>query len=205
MRKKSHIALAGFLVREVDDANMQKHWKAFYFGSILPDLTPKMITDPHEFDSSYLELKRRIAKLLSEAREHACKEGTLFCRLGVVMHYLADYFTYPHNTIFEGTIPEHYTKEKKMTRWMREGALEQMSLPMCKKLDSAAEVEERLQELHDRYLSQKMCYENDMAYMRQMVSEILNCYAEIFVRKSEFARFMEWVRKKVGIMTGFVS
>ena len=118
---------------------------------------------------------------------------------------MEDYFTYPHNTIFEGTIPEHYAYEKKMTRWMREGALEQMSLPSCKKLDSAAEVEERLQELHDRYLSQKMCYENDMAYMRQMVSEILNCYAEIFVRKSEFAHFMEWVRKKVGIMTGFVS
>lgn len=82
MRKKSHIALAGFLVREMDDANMQKHWKAFYFGSILPDLTPKMITDPHEFDSSYLELKRRIAKLLSEAREHACKEE--LCSVGWV-------------------------------------------------------------------------------------------------------------------------
>ncbi|MEI3138646.1 MAG: zinc dependent phospholipase C family protein [Lachnospiraceae bacterium] len=93
-----------FPVREMDDANMQKHWKAFYFGSILPDLTPKMITDPHEFDSSYLELKRRIAKLLSEAREHACKEGALFCRLGVVMHYLADYFTFPHNTTFEGNL-----------------------------------------------------------------------------------------------------
>lgn len=128
-----------------------------------------------------------------------------YLKLGWILHYVEDYFTYPHNTIFEGTIPEHYAYEKKMTRWMREGALEQMSLPMCKKLDSAAEVEERLQELHDRYLSQKMCYENDMAYMRQMVSEILNCYAEIFVRKSEFARFMEWVRKKVGIMTGFVS
>ena len=58
---------------------------------------------------------------------------------------------------FEGTIPEHYAYEKKMTRWMREGALEQMSLPMCKKLDSAAEVEERLQELHDRYLFTEKC------------------------------------------------
>lgn len=119
MRKKSHIALAGFLVREMDDANMQKHWKAFYFGSILPDLTPKMITDPHEFDSSYLELKRRIAKLLSEAREHACKEGTLFCRLGVVMHYLADYFTFPHNTTFEGNLKDHCLYERDMKHELR--------------------------------------------------------------------------------------
>ena len=140
-----------------------------------------------------------MTKSLSGNIHRAHKAALLFGSI------LPDLLVYPHNTIFEGTIPEHYAYEKKMTRWMREGALEQMSLPMCKRLDSAAEVEERLQELHDRYLSQKMCYENDMAYMRQMVSEILNCYAEIFVRKSEFAHFMEWVRKKVGIMTGFVS
>ena len=151
-------------------------------------------------DKIYLTLQKM------EALEAKGRGGSFsYLKLGWILHYVEDYFTYPHNTIFEGTIPEHYAYEKKMTRWMREGALEQMSLPMCKRLDSAAEVEERLQELHDRYLSQKMCYENDMAYMRQMVSEILNCYAEIFVRKSEFARFMEWVRKKVGIMTGFVS
>ena len=151
-------------------------------------------------DKIYLTLQKM------EALEAKGRGGSFsYLKLGWILHYVEDYFTYPHNTIFEGTIPEHYAYEKKMTRWMREGALEQMSLPMCKKLDSAAEVEERLQELHDRYLSQKMCYENDMAYMRQMVSEILNCYAEIFVRKSEFAHFMEWVRKKVGIMTGFVS
>ena len=88
-----------------------------------------------------------------------------------------------------------------MTRWMRDCALEQMSMPLCKKLDSSSLLKNRIQELHDNYLSQKMCNENDTAYMRQMVSEILNCYEEIFTNKREFARFMGWVRRKAGAKT----
>lgn len=89
-----------------------------------------------------------------------------YLKLGWVLHYVEDYFTYPHNTIFEGTIPEHYAYEKKMTRWMRDGALEQMSMPICKKLDSSSQLKNRIQELHDNYLSQEMCNENDTAYMQ---------------------------------------
>ena len=88
-----------------------------------------------------------------------------------------------------------------MTRWMRDGALEQMSMPICKELDSSSQLKNRIQELHDNYLSQEMCNENDTAYMRQMVSEILNCYEEIFTNKREFARFMGWVRRKAGAKT----
>ena len=67
--------------------------------------------------------------------------------------------------------------------------------------DSSSQLKNRIQELHDNYLSQKMCNENDTAYMRQMVSEILNCYEEIFTNKREFARFMGWVRRKAGAKT----
>ena len=51
MRKKSHISLAGYLVREMNLEEFDRHKKAFYLGSILPDLTPKMITSPHEFQT----------------------------------------------------------------------------------------------------------------------------------------------------------
>ena len=196
MDKIGHLVMTKSLSGNIHRA----HKAALLFGSILPDLLVYTYLEGHTWEATFEQITKQMEALEAKGRGGSFS----YLKLGWI-HYVEDYFTYPHNTIFEGTIPEHYAYEKKMTRWMREGALEQMSLPMCKKLDSAAEVEERLQELHDRYLSQKMCYENDMAYMRQMVSEILNCYAEIFVRKSEFARFMEWVRKKVGIMTGFVS
>ena len=183
MRKKSHIALAGFLVREMDDANMQKHWKAFYFGSILPDLTPKMITDPHEFDSSYLELKRRIAKLLSEAREHACKEGTLFCRLGVVMHYLADYFTFPHNKIYPGNLKDHCAYEEKLKISLREYLKTPEVLEHAKKTNEFQTPEALIafiQKSHDEYLERKKGVEEDIKSIVVMNEQAVHSITEFF-------------------------
>ena len=183
MRKKSHIALAGFLVREMDDANMQKHWKAFYFGSILPDLTPKMITDPHEFDSSYLELKRRIAKLLSEAREHACKEGTLFCRLGVVMHYLADYFTFPHNKIYPGNLKDHCAYEEKLKISLREYLKTPEVLEHAKKTIEFQTPEALIafiEKSHDEYLERKKGVEEDIKSIVVMNEQAVHSITEFF-------------------------
>lgn len=197
MDKIGHLVMTKSLAGNIHRA----HKTALLFGSILPDLLVYTYINGHTWEATFEQIIKQMETLEEKGR------GGIFSylKLGWILHYVEDYFTYPHNTIFEGTIPEHYAYEKKMTKWMREGALEQMSIPMCRELDSAAEVEERLQELHDRYLLQKMCYKTDTTYMRQIVSEILNCYAEIFVRKREFAHFMGWVRRKAGAKTGFVS
>lgn len=197
MDKIGHLVMTESLAGNVH----RTHKAALLLGSILPDLLVYTYLTGHTWEATLEQITSRM-ELLEEKGRGSCFS---YLKLGWILHYVEDYFTYPHNTIFEGTISEHYAYEKKMTKWMREGALEQMAVPVCKKLNSAAEVEDRLQELHEKYLSEEMCYENDTAYMRQMVSEILNCYAELFVRKSEFAHLVEWIRKKVGIMTSFVS
>ena len=152
--------------------NMHKtHKAALLLGSILPDLFVYTYLEGHTWEATFDKIINHM-EVLEEKGRGGCFS---YLKLGWVLHYVEDYFTYPHNTIFEGTIPEHYAYEKKMTRWMRDGALEQMSMPICKKLDSSSQLKNRIQELHDNYLSQEMCNENDTAYMRQMVSEILNC------------------------------
>lgn len=197
MDKIGHLVMTKSLSENVH----RTHKMALLLGSILPDLLVYTYLTGHTWEATVERITKQIEDL-----ERKGRGGNLsYLKLGWILHYVEDYFTYPHNIIFEGTIPEHYAYEKKMTKWMREGALEQMERPICKKLDSAAQLEKRLQELHDRYLLEEMCYENDTVYMRQIVSEILTCYEEIFVKKSEFAHFTEWVRKKMGAMTGFVS
>lgn len=197
MDKIGHLVMTKSLAGNVHRA----HKAALLLGSILPDLLVYTYLTGHTWEATLEQITDRMELLEEKGR------GGFFSylKLGWILHYVEDYFTYPHNTIFEGTISEHYAYEKKMTKWMREGALKRMAVPVCKKLNSASEVEDRLNELHEKYLLEDMCYENDTAYMRQIVSEILNCYAELFVQKSEFAHFVEWIRKKVGMMTSFVS
>ena len=96
-----------------------RHKKAFYLGSILPDLTPKMITSPHEFQTSYEELQGRIHTLLQDAGTGDYKERVLFRRMGVVMHYLADYFTFPHNVTYGGSLKDHCLYERDMKYALR--------------------------------------------------------------------------------------
>lgn len=119
MRKKSHISLAMYLVRELKLEGLEKHKKAFCLGSILPDLTPKMVTSPHEFESTYGDLQDFIRYIFTEGIDNEWKERVLWRRLGVVLHYMADYFTFPHNTSFEGTLTDHCMYESEMKYYLR--------------------------------------------------------------------------------------
>ena len=119
MRKKSHISLAMYLVREFKMEGLEKHKKAFCFGSILPDLTPKMVTSPHEFESTYDDMQDFVRYIFTEGIDEEWKERVLWRRMGVVLHYIADYFTYPHNTSFEGTLKDHCRYESEMKYYRR--------------------------------------------------------------------------------------
>ena len=107
MRKKSHISLAMYLVRELKLESLIKHKKAFCLGAILPDLTPKMITSPHEFETSYENMKDFVRNIFAENADSEWKERVLWRRIGVALHYMADYFTFPHNTSFSGSLKDH--------------------------------------------------------------------------------------------------
>lgn len=119
MRKKSHIALARYLVRNHYSLDLFQHKKAFYFGSIQPDLNPGMISAPHEFESSYPELKKDIRALASGSSGRH-DSAAFWRKLGIILHYIADYFTFPHNPVFEGTLKDHCLYERDLKYCMRD-------------------------------------------------------------------------------------
>ena len=102
MRKKSHISLARDIVRNSEDEGLRKHKWAFYLGSILPDIKPSFLYKKHEIDGTFEQVKKEVRELSDshgKYREHATK---YYRNLGQITHYIADYFTYPHNTHFPG-------------------------------------------------------------------------------------------------------
>lgn len=65
MRKKSHIALAGFLVQGMDNEVLNHRWKSFYFGNVLPDCKWSFVTMRHEYDGTF-EMTAALLKSLAE-------------------------------------------------------------------------------------------------------------------------------------------
>ena len=102
MRKKSHLSLAGYIV-DIVDADMIDHPLAFRFGSLEPDLVPSFITTKHRIDLTFHKLEKKINKVIDEYDKNKGMTIGLSKDLGVITHYIADYFTFPHNIEYPGT------------------------------------------------------------------------------------------------------
>ncbi|MDD6616824.1 MAG: zinc dependent phospholipase C family protein [Lachnospiraceae bacterium] len=179
MRKKSHIALAHYLIRQDCTENILKYKKAFYLGSILPDLSPKMFAVPHEYVSSYTELQAHIRGLTDGWYAHS-NPHMFWRRLGVVLHYLADYFTYPHNTTYEGSLADHCIYEGDMKHSLREYVKTEEAEKVFRmqkygkaRFESADELLSYIENMHARYLQSKHTVESDCRWIVEMCSLVL--------------------------------
>lgn len=120
MRKKSHISLAKYIINNMHTEELRIHKKAFYIGSILPDCVPSFITRKHSIDETFHILREEIRKVTEDYDVEKGMNG-YYCRhLGVITHYIADYFTFPHNRIFTGTLKEHCNYESDLKKEFKE-------------------------------------------------------------------------------------
>ena len=120
MRKKSHISLAKHIVQISDIKNFDEHKKAFYIGSILPDCKPSFLTKRHEITGTFDLVEKGMYKLTQGYHRMDELSTMYFTKLGEVMHYVADYFTFPHNKEYPGTMKQHCVYEGQLKHKLRE-------------------------------------------------------------------------------------
>ena len=116
MKGKSHKRMGQYLAEQYLDQASAAQRLAFRFGCIEPDKNPTTylkgslrseLLRGHNFSNAESFLCR-----LSKKLEQAEKDGLLFYyRLGKLIHYLADAFTWPHNKTFHGSLREHLRYE----------------------------------------------------------------------------------------------
>lgn len=185
MRKKSHISLAMYLVNNVDTSELFRHRRSFYIGSILPDCKPSFLTTRHEFDGTFQMVKDRILKLTSQADFIDGDSGSYMRDLGQIVHYVADYFTYPHNEIYDGNLKDHCVYEKMLKFSLREyiksgEARRNQKQPV--RFDTPQALFTFIQKAHEEYLKMKHSIEEDCLYIvricHQVVTSILNLFEQ---------------------------
>ena len=123
VRKKSHILLARYLADQMPaNESLQSHRKAFCLGNILPDIQPSFVTKRHEYFGTFDEVQGKIRRLVQSGAGY--NDRVFWRRSGEVMHYIADYFTFPHNKTFDGTFYQHNTYEKHLKNELKAFVLE---------------------------------------------------------------------------------
>ena len=165
MRKKSHISLAKYILESKGMEELNKCKKSFYVGSILPDCVPSFLTRKHNIEETLDLLKMEISNVTDK---YDVTKGidTYFCRhLGMIIHYVADYFTFPHNKIYPGNLKDHCVYEEELKRKLR-NYLKSPEVKKDKKLVADLKTPEALiefiQKSHEEYLKHKDAYILDL-------------------------------------------
>ncbi len=175
MRKKSHIALAKYLVRESRDKELNKHKYSFYLGSVLPDIKPSFIYKRHEITETFPQLQERI-KRLSRTDPQTDKTAKYYRNLGEVSHYLADYFTFPHNQKFSGGFREHCSYEEELKKKLRQHIVSGKAASQKKKyIDFSAPdaLFDFVKKSHQDYILHNNSVEEDINHIIPINSQVL--------------------------------
>ena len=155
---------------------LKRRWKAFYVGSLLPDCRPSFLTVRHEYDETFDLVERKIRRLM-ESREHPAEDSIRYMiDLGQIFHYIADYFTFPHNSNYPGNLRDHCTYEKylkfRLRSYIREHACE-LCAQEGEKLCSVEDILNYIRQNHQEYMKEYSSVEEDCEYITRVCLQVL--------------------------------
>ena len=186
MKKRSHKLLGIYLAeRYMDDATKACR-KAFVFGCVEPDYNYASYlkgwgtgnrVKGHNYECACHYIRKN-ARYLSE--KHTWNLWDYY-QFGRMLHYLADAFTFPHNSHYEGTLANHVRYELEMQPIFLE-KLKDTAAQAVPVIGSRAGIVEELNRLHRDYRKQASNPERDC----DIILQTLCMAAAFFVPSAEY-------------------
>ena len=159
MRTADHMNLSRYIMDHMDAGASKLQKAAFIFGSIEPDI-------------NMLTYFRGSIRGEEKLRGHNYEMGTVrqSFLLGKLVHYVADSFTYPHNSIFPGNLREHCQYETELHDYVNQMiSSDNVNLDS---IDDGIDIVEYLEEIHYRYVSEALGCENDYRHITHAISVV---------------------------------
>lgn len=131
-----------YFIKDTDISKYDKLW--LYFGSVKPDLTIMCLLKPHKYIFRFNDVDKLISKI-----NNSNKNWLFYYRIGVLSHFLADFFTSPHNRVgVKGFCFNHRNYESRLHK-IFEDNLYDYSFHCL----SSYTIEDYLIVLHNQYLN----------------------------------------------------
>lgn len=176
MRKKSHVILAKALADHIESKQMSFHRTAFCFGNLLPDLKPSFVTVRHEFNVNFDSVCVSIRKLVEECGRFEFDSSYYWMQLGEVSHYVADYFTFPHNSHYTGTFMEHNVYEGDLKHNLKAyilGGEAEVHFRKDIAFENFEQVIQFIKKAHDIYEAKQRTVEEDIKFIITVCYQVL--------------------------------
>ena len=155
---------------------MYQHRKACLIGCILPDCKPSFVTQRHEFDETYGDVKETLRCLTQDWQFMFESPKSFWIKVGEALHFIADYFTYPHNQGYEGTLRDHCRYENRLKHYLRFYILSGKALKKREEIRRFLDVEELfdyIEEKHQEYLAGNHGVEKDARYITNVCLQVM--------------------------------
>ena len=176
MRKKSHISLAWYLMNSEGMESIQRHRGLFYIGSVLPDCLPSFIVRKHTMEDSFDVVEKELRKMVSHYNPREGLNRRFFIHLGVITHYISDYFTFPHNQNFPGNLKDHciYEEElkKELRSYVREPGVERGRL--SESVHTPEAILGFVQRMHQIYMRMQSGVKRDCEYILELCHTVVD-------------------------------
>lgn len=120
MKSASHHAMGHLLYEALTQQGVLLDRELFVMGNLLPDYLPELILNPHFTLKCQREIHIFTEALAGQpvaAGEQLPPEYAL--RLGILCHYMTDYFTFAHTPEFRLGLKEHGAYEQRLNDYFR--------------------------------------------------------------------------------------
>ena len=106
MRIEIHLEIAKTICAELRELGCKIHKNLFLLGNLFPDLSQSYIWRRHEYQHSREYIRRKLDKLKKKPKLYSF-------HLGIIAHYICDYFCYPHSPGCDKGLIHHIAYEIK--------------------------------------------------------------------------------------------
>ncbi len=182
MKATSHFAMAHLINAALKHRGIYLDRISFVYGNIEPDYTPAMWVYPHfnkvcsrMITNTFLELPK--VPVCSSGRVGAYYSK----RLGMMCHFLCDYFCYVHNDDFTGNISQHISYENELDDYLRHNCLKLLDIDgktEIHTLVNKSELTANIEASRKRYLQTGFSLQNDLCFaFEACISSIVNILA----------------------------
>ncbi|PKM74071.1 MAG: hypothetical protein CVU91_03235 [Firmicutes bacterium HGW-Firmicutes-16] len=168
MKATSHFAVAHLLYASLQKRGIFLNRTAFVYGNIMPDQTPAMWFAPHFGKVCARKSSEILTELSSSPVINSGRVGAEYSKqLGVMCHYLCDYFCFAHNEDFQGGVKQHMAYEIELDTYLRKNCLEILDMDGVSPIQSFSGTEELIaynETSKCEYLDIGYSLERDLSY-----------------------------------------
>ena len=103
------------------DIGIKLNLLGYMVGNVLPDIRARFNSQPHYIDASLKYVVKSSQRLINNDERLSRDSYQFSKRMGIINHYLSDFFCYPHQAYYNEGLRRHMTYEFKMLAKYRRG------------------------------------------------------------------------------------